>query len=343
MGLFDVLRNLAQNGPPGVAPKLNALAHQLRTGASFEGSLGGYVPLGGGPEYRRQDLVNQQQRMAEEWAAENPKTALLHGLVSGGQPGGAATVFHGSPHLFNKFSLGKVGTGEGAQAYGHGLYFADNPAIAKSYADKLGTIGHYVDGRRAAINAGSPEGFALEALKSSGQSAQPAKRYVEALHNAGLWNDSPAEYRQVLSAIDKYAGRKVDTKVEANLYSVDLPDPAIAKMLDWDKPLSAQSEHVKASLQKVASPIMKEAFDRDWTAHKLIKTLEERLGTEQQVPNSLPGITQKVGGKEAATRLLRDAGIPGTQYLDAGSRGAGTGTRNYVVFDDSLLRILSRE
>src|SRR5687767_3158774 len=37
------------------------------------------------------------------------------------------TVFHGSPHKFDKFDMSKVGTGEGAQAYGHGLYFAENP------------------------------------------------------------------------------------------------------------------------------------------------------------------------------------------------------------------------
>ena len=34
------------------------------------------------------------------------------------------TAYHGSPHTFDKFSMDKIGTGEGAQAYGHGLYFA---------------------------------------------------------------------------------------------------------------------------------------------------------------------------------------------------------------------------
>jgi hypothetical protein len=46
-----------------------------------------------------------------------------------------------------------------------------------------------------------------------------------------------------------------------------------------------------------------------------------------------------------AAELLKNAGIPGIQYLDAGSRGAGTGTRNYVVFpsNEGLLNILGRE
>jgi len=46
-------------------------------------------------------------------------------------------AYHGSPHDFNDFKLDKIGTGEGAQAYGHGLYFAENPATAISYREAL--------------------------------------------------------------------------------------------------------------------------------------------------------------------------------------------------------------
>jgi hypothetical protein len=46
-------------------------------------------------------------------------------------------AYHGSPHDFEKFNSDKIGTGEGAQAYGHGLYFAENPTIARSYANGL--------------------------------------------------------------------------------------------------------------------------------------------------------------------------------------------------------------
>jgi len=43
------------------------------------------------------------------------------------------TVYHGSPYKFSAFDPKKIGTGEGAQAFGHGLYVAENPAIAKQY------------------------------------------------------------------------------------------------------------------------------------------------------------------------------------------------------------------
>lgn len=47
-------------------------------------------------------------------------------------------AFHGSPYDFDKFDMSKIGTGEGAQAYGRGLYFAENEGVAKVYRDQLG-------------------------------------------------------------------------------------------------------------------------------------------------------------------------------------------------------------
>ena len=70
----------------------------------------------------------------------------LAGLVTGGSyaapamkdaSGMGIRAYHGSPHDFDKFDLSKIGTGEGAQAYGHGLYFAENEGVAKGYRDAL--------------------------------------------------------------------------------------------------------------------------------------------------------------------------------------------------------------
>jgi len=46
-------------------------------------------------------------------------------------------AYHGSPHDFDRFDISKIGTGEGAQVYGHGLYFAENPAVAESYKPRF--------------------------------------------------------------------------------------------------------------------------------------------------------------------------------------------------------------
>lgn len=47
------------------------------------------------------------------------------------------SAYHGSPHVFDRFSTDAMGTGEGAQAYGWGLYFAGRKAIAEHYRNKL--------------------------------------------------------------------------------------------------------------------------------------------------------------------------------------------------------------
>ena len=50
-------------------------------------------------------------------------------------------AYHGSPYDFDKFDWSKIGTGEGAQAYGYGHYFAENEKIAKHYRDALNAPG----------------------------------------------------------------------------------------------------------------------------------------------------------------------------------------------------------
>ena len=47
------------------------------------------------------------------------------------------SAFHGSPHRFDRFSMDAMGTGEGNQSYGWGLYFASNREIAERYRVKL--------------------------------------------------------------------------------------------------------------------------------------------------------------------------------------------------------------
>ncbi len=58
---------------------------------------------------------------------ESPQTGLFQSV----------SAYHGSPHTFKKFKMSAMGTGEGGQAYGYGLYFTDNLGIANYYAKNL--------------------------------------------------------------------------------------------------------------------------------------------------------------------------------------------------------------
>ena len=64
-------------------------------------------------------------------------------------------------------------------------------------------------------------------------------------------------------------------------------------------------------------------------------------GTYEDAGDWVKHFQNAVGADEARNRI-KAAGIPGIKYLDAGSRGAGDGTRNYVVFDDRLISIVRK-
>ena len=90
----------------------------------------------------------------------------------------------------------------------------------------------------------------------------------------------------------------------------------------------------------------------DSPLEKAIKALAGLLGAtdpQSQVMgllNPTDDLTRANYGKEMrppqASDVLKQHGIPGIKYLDQGSRTAGEGTRNYVVFDDKLIDILRK-
>lgn len=69
----------------------------------------------------------EQREQGEEVAKESKEEEIKFSFIA----------WHGSPHEFDKFSTEKIGTGEGAQAFGWGLYFTDVKDIARYYAEKI--------------------------------------------------------------------------------------------------------------------------------------------------------------------------------------------------------------
>jgi hypothetical protein len=124
----------------------------------------------------------------------------------------------------------------------------------------------------------------------------------------------------------------------AYLYEYDIPDATVDQMLDWDKPLSQQSEHVKDALAKYYAKDANAPLE--W-ARELIDENSYDTGMHFYRQEAARIAGGKLGDPmagiprdEAATsKWLNDIGIPGIKYLDATSRGKGEGTRNLVLFD----------
>jgi hypothetical protein len=272
---------------------------------------------------------------------------LMQPGPAAGSPGAqkGMVAYHGSPHKFDAFDMSKVGTGEGAQAYGYGLYFAENPGVAKGYSKSTS----YADTVRQ-FRKDLPDDAGFDELMEMADAGEFPEKMTEVLRalqeDDWLGFDYPAQAvsaafleaknfdisPRLRQAIDNYG----------SLYTVDIPDDQIAKMLDWDKPLSEQPE-----LQEVFSNLGVKVTD-DMTGGEAYKALSEGLQPPEIMDNpgypyGWGGVQRGDEGQKYATAELAKAGIPGIRYLDQGSRAAGEGTRNLVLFDEKLATIIERD
>lgn len=275
-----------------------------------------------------------------------PRKALRHEL----------DVYHGTPHTFDpetgaplgRFRSEKIGTGEGAQAYGYGLYFAENPDVAKQYRQIAGHQGPF--NAFLIPDAAHPELQDLSHKASLNGNHTAAWVYDELLTGDFgpeqlLRKASKEELPTVREALAN--AESVLKKHKGSLYKVDLPDAKIEQMMDWDKPLSQQSEYVRNSLKRVTDRLDREIKQnggkpRDYTGWDIYQYLNETWADRLD----RRGISyEEMPSSKAVALKLQRLGIPGVKFLDQGSRGVGQGTRNFVVFpgEEQHLNILSRD
>jgi hypothetical protein len=244
---------------------------------------------------------------------------------------------HGSPHKFAKFANEAIGTGEGAQAYGHGLYFAESPGVAKSYQRGL----PHRQAQREFL-AELPEDAEFDEvmeLVGAGHFSPDQAEVLKALEaDDWLGFDYPSQaisaaYSGKLDNWDASARLKQAVENTGHLYEVDIPDETIGKMLDWDAPLSEQPENVRRLVDDLGikpAPKM-----RGESVHENVRRqLAESEGIAVfDIPKDDPRIS----------KTLNEAGIPGIRYYDGGSRAKGEGTRNIVVFNPDDITQVKRD
>lgn len=310
--------------------------------AAFEGALGILSAIPGAGK-----VGSKVAREAAEAAAER-------GIIA----------YHGSPHSFDRFDMSKIGTGEGAQSYGHGLYFAEAEDVAKSYRDALTDPGNiplhinnkpvdevWVDGLRqkfpemykgltrssaedmdtllGTISQVSELGDIGSALSSLG-----SKRYTD------LYRSRVAPF---IGKPEVGPGSMYQVRINAN------PEDFI----DWDTPISGQSEKVKDALdyagilRKVAGVESEIDTLRNVAKNQGFSPTEQQKKAMSDLAKRRFNLMQQSGQLFAPrtpseASKLSQMGISGVKYLDQASRQIGEGSRNYVVFDDALIDILKK-
>jgi hypothetical protein len=232
-------------------------------------------------------------------------------------------AYHGSPHDFEKFLLEKIGTGEGAQAYGHGLYFAENPEVAAEYRKQLaGAPKRVIEGQP--LDTTNPDHLAATLLYTfKGDKVKVLRQLEQDIKTPELAAKRDVYQRTVdLLKSDKPLP-SVSFSQPGKTYQVSIKaDPD--QFLDWDKPLSQQPPEVQKALEKHGFV----SWNPDTEAPK--GDSNSRNMTGAAIYNSLaaekwPSGAPRFSGnpmKAQATEVLRQAGIPGIKYLDQGSRGA---------------------
>ncbi|MDR1515659.1 MAG: hypothetical protein LBS45_08190 [Synergistaceae bacterium] len=239
----------------------------------------------------------------------------------------AQSAYHGTPHRgIEKMSLNAIGTGEGAQVYGWGIYSAQNRQVGEEYRRNV-SLNHdwnpdeqKIGGKTLSEWIRYLYDFADNRPSKDPQSREAYEKVnlLERFVTAGYDADKVDRHDYspgVRKWFDDYVKK---FKQPGQLYRLEVPESDV--LLDWDKPLSEQPEKVRAALKKQFS----------------LESFNEDFATAGDFYNAR---ARKLGSQEAASKELLALGIPGLQYLDGMSRGSGEGTHNFVVWDEGAMEV----
>ena len=223
-------------------------------------------------------------------AAKKYASGLLVGTAAPEAAPEAAgfTAYHGSPHSFDQFDTSKIGTGEGAQAYGYGLYLADKEGVARSYRDRLSE--GPMDGLNAALTdfkpynpkGPNPTPDNLKAMLAAHpnttlQDAANNEGVVRDLStminghdlNSGTWSDAGVK---AASRIDTYFS---NTAPSGHMYEVQV-NANPEHFLDWNKPRDQQP----ANVQEFAKQNYPSAWDKAADGSSLYQHMVKQVQSE---------------------------------------------------------------
>ena len=252
-------------------------------------------------------------------------------------------AYHGSPYAFERFDISKIGTGEGNQAYGRGLYFAENPDVARGYRD---TLSKYTTALNQRIGDTNPIDLYSEIEKRAERLptrlAQIEYNKLSALeslmqHGDVLGVSEAAKAGQITPEAFSWFQKNIEPQLsrEGSLYEVRLRT-APEQLLSLDAPIASQPRNIREELKSAG--ILKAYRENLSDFSSPMQTRNRNARGE----NIMSFLEHTKGGPEGAALTLTNLGIPGVRYLDEASRAAGRGTRNYVMFGDDLIDITRR-
>lgn len=229
------------------------------------------------------------------------------------------SAYHGTPHRFDEFSLDNIGTGEGAQAHGWGLYFAESKDISENYRKSL--TGDDFDNEQYFYDDNLIEDRNKKAILATIEKNGIGKVIQVREKNIEKYKYDKAEYqtkKTELEWIKTLEENKIQKKTDkGQLFKVDIPESDV--LIDEDKHLQQQNKNVKNILYELDKEFKNKllTYGNDLSGYGIYKTLSRLTGSDK-----------------AASEKLNEYGIKGITY-----DGAQDG-RCYVIFDDKAIDVV---
>jgi GNAT superfamily N-acetyltransferase len=283
-------------------------------------------------------------------------------------------AYHGSPHHFERFSLQRIGSGEGGAAFGWGLYFAGKKEVAEFYREQLAQPNQYRfsqdnEGALTSIDtmviltSESPRGRLEEMIAEARETIERANLNLTALPDkldgARRFQESRiAEANDVIAALERVrdTGDFSTRTGRGRLYTVEIPEDDT--MILYDEGILQQPQIVQDLMRDILKDEKylrptdngKRQLSAAFAAFKMAHGSMGREGDGGLIYDTISrrapaDFTERHSREEWASRELAARGISGIKYRDQGSRGGRKAQRtyNYVIFDDALVKILDME
>ena len=281
-----------------------------------------------------------------------------------GNPVFYQAAWHGSPHDFDEFDLGAIGTGEGNQAHGWGLYFAKKKSVSKNYQKVLSKRLGTTSPKLFKVEIPDEKTMLDEDKYFKEQNKDVVNKIVTAVNGLDIdkrkallsyYKEHPSypvnkEYEKLLGKIQEIKhekeyitdallnnANKIKEKIAretAAEYGYNFDELKADNTFEMAKKLLGEIDKKLSALKKEKEVEgAKEKIKEDKILESIGDTFTKTPYTGRDVYVAL---STALGGDKEASEFLNSTGVKGITY------DGYTDGRCYVVFDDKAIKVIEK-
>lgn len=274
------------------------------------------------------------------------------------------SAWHGSPHDFDTFDLGAIGTGEGNQAHGWGLYFAKKKSVSRNYQKELSKRLGTTNPKLFKVEIPDEKTMLDEDKYFKEQNKDVVNKIVSAVNDLDIdkrksllsyYKEHPAypvnkEYEKILGKIQSINQdreyitdalvnnvSKIKEKIAreaAAEYGYNFDELKADNTFEMAKKLIGEINEKLSALEKEKEVEgAKEKIKEDKILESIGDTFTKTPYTGRDVYVAL---SKAFGGDKGASEFLNSTGVKGITY------DGYTDGRCYVVFDDKAIKVIEK-